>query len=148
MQGNWASKLHATWNKMRLQLKKKYKTVECKWIIFLTYVANAFPLNYCHRFICIFQPRNVFYPWERNWYRAEMISMYSFSFVCMLIVTFIKNYLSFIKTPEVIMRETSNGTRNPMAISTELNAIEKRHPKNIWDWIKFLIISWCFIQEL
>lgn len=37
-------------------------------------------------------------------------------------------YLSLIKTPDVIIRETSNGTRYAIATSTELNAIEKRHP--------------------
>lgn len=37
-------------------------------------------------------------------------------------------YLSFIKTPDVIKSETSNGTRNAIAKSTDLNAIEKKQP--------------------
>lgn len=34
-----------------------------------------------------------------------------------------------INTPEVIIRATSNGTKYAMAISTDLKAIEKKHPK-------------------
>lgn len=36
-----------------------------------------------------------------------------------------------INTPEVIIRATSNGTKNAMAISTDLKAIEKKHPKKV-----------------
>lgn len=51
-----------------------------------------------------------------------------------------------IKTPEVIIRATSNGTKYAMAISTDLKAIEKKHPKKviesllIQDEIEFSII--------
>lgn len=50
-----------------------------------------------------------------------------------------RNYLSFIKNPEVIMRETSNGTRKPMAISTELNAIENKHPQAVAIFITHIV---------
>lgn len=36
-----------------------------------------------------------------------------------------------INTPEVIIRATSNGTKYAMAISTDLKAIEKKHPKKV-----------------
>lgn len=40
-------------------------------------------------------------------------------------------YLSFMNIPDVIMSETSNGTKYAMAKSTELNAMEKKYPKTI-----------------
>lgn len=44
---------------------------------------------------------------------------------------FDRSHLSFIKTPDVIIRETSNGTRYAIAKSTELKAIEKKQPEMI-----------------
>lgn len=44
---------------------------------------------------------------------------------------FRNTYLSLINTPDVIISETSNGTRYAIATSTELNAIEKKHPQAV-----------------
>lgn len=38
-------------------------------------------------------------------------------------------YLSLIKNPDVIISETSNGTKYAIAMSTELHAIENKKPK-------------------
>lgn len=47
------------------------------------------------------------------------------------IFSLLNTYLSLINTPDVIISETSNGTRYAIATSTELNAIEKKHPVEI-----------------
>lgn len=39
--------------------------------------------------------------------------------------------LSLMNTPDVIMRDTSNGTRYAMAKSTDLKAIEKKYPEKM-----------------
>lgn len=50
------------------------------------------------------------------------------------------SYLSLIKTPDVIIRDTSNGTKYAIATSTELKAIEKKHPKKSFHY-SFLLIK-------
>ena len=71
-----------------------------------------------------------------KWFRFEKLVTKSY-IVCYLI----EKYLSFMKTPEVIIRATSNGTRNPIAMSTELNAIENKQPENGQNWADLIISS-------
>lgn len=48
-----------------------------------------------------------------------------------------------MNTPDVIMRETSNGTKNAIAESTDLKAIENKYPETI-KWLYFTGFIWSF----
>lgn len=84
---------------------------------------------------------------ESSWNKNQI----KISFICLRnwnigrLVNRSKIYFKRIKTPEVIINDTSNGTRYAIAISTELKAIEKRQPENrfiaYWDWCCFVMVG-------
>lgn len=125
----------------------------------ITNVVDSLPLYNSHSLIGIFQPRNVFQPGKHKWNWTRWIAFYrlnKFGFQQKTRVNlWYYTYLSFIKTPEVIIKETSNGTKHAMATSTDLNAIEKKHPETVTrmknDFIRrinFKDRNWdCFINK-
>lgn len=44
-----------------------------------------------------------------------------------------------MNTPEVIINETSNGTKNAIATSTDRNAMEKKHPQAVATFITIIV---------